>query len=103
MTLARVKQLPVENLRSPNPSPINFNTADLGNFGPNFRYFNQQHSPSKVLLLMKSCIREAGSLFLSIFSTMRQDPITNFWKEVRWRSPMQSNVSRLDRLNTLRD
>ena len=40
MTLGRVKQLPVEDLGSPNPFAINFNIADFGNFGPNFRSFN---------------------------------------------------------------
>jgi hypothetical protein len=46
--------------------------------------------------LISSFIRETGSLSPSIFSSLGHSKNINRWRDVRWRSPVHSNVCKLD-------
>ena len=60
-------------------------------------------SPNEGLFLMKSFSREAGNLSPAISSSLGHSSIVNFRREVRWRSPLQSIVSRLGKLNSSKE
>lgn len=77
--------------RSHKQAPINLDVKDVGNFGPYMRMFHG----ARFFQQMWSLVREAGSPSPSIFFSNRQISIVDFRREVRWRSPLQSNVSKL--------
>ena len=52
---------------------------------------------------MVNFIRETGSLSPTIFSSKGHLSMINFCRDVRWRSPVQSNISRFDNLYIFKD
>ena len=57
---------------------------------------------SKGQLFMVNFIRETGRLSPAIFSSFGHLLISNSCRDVRWRSPVQSNISRFDKSNRYR-